>query len=314
MPERSPFTQLCQRLAQLRAEAHRADLHIHTCHSDGVFTPAEVVRRARQRGLGAIAITDHDTVAGYEPALVAVIAGEGIALEIITGVEITCEFAGRELHLLGYFFQPDDPVLAAALAELQEARRSRFAEMIDRLPAHVRPEAGGVAVAAPSRRSLAQLLLQQGKVRTIGEAFARFLRDGSPACVPKRRLDVAHAIALVRGAGGVTSWAHPPQDVTYERILELRELGLGAVEAIYPTFRSARTRQLREFAARAGLAVTGGSDCHGPAPASRGIGNWGISWKELAQLRQVISDQSSVISKSISNHLTGSFTAETSDQ
>src|ERR1700686_3140899 len=111
MPERSPFTQLCQRPAQLRAESNRADLHIHTCHSDGAFTPDEVVRRARQRGLGAIAITDHETPAAYFPAQAAAKVGDNVgdgpAIEVIAGVEISCEYRGQELHLLGYFFRPD---------------------------------------------------------------------------------------------------------------------------------------------------------------------------------------------------------------
>ena len=286
MPARSPFTQLCQSLAQLRAEADRADLHLHTLHSDGMFSAEEVVRRARQRGLGAIAITDHDTTAGYVPAHAAARTGDGPTLEVIPGVEITCEFRGRELHLLGYFFRPDEPALTAALAALQEHRRRRFAEMIARLPEGVRPEIRASVGGSPGRRALAVLLLQQGTVKTIREAFGRFLHDDGPACLPKLRLPVGEAIALVRNAGGATSWAHPPADTTLQQVLELRALGLSALEAVYPTFSAARSRQLREFARTGNLAVSGGSDCHGPAPASRVVGAWGITRTELAALRR----------------------------
>ncbi|MFL5339945.1 MAG: PHP domain-containing protein [Gemmataceae bacterium] len=277
MPSRSPFTQLCQQMAQLRAESRRADLHIHTHHSDGMFSPEEVVRRARQRGLGAIAITDHDTTAGCA-------AGRADGLEVIPGVEITCDYRGRELHLLGYFFRPDDLALTAALAELQAHRRQRFTEMIERLPANVRPDAANIAE-SPGRRSLAQMLVERGAVKTVGEAFSRYLHDGGPACVPKRRLPVAEAIALVRAAGGTTSWAHPPPDVSAEHVSALREMGLAALEAVYPTFTAARSRRMRELARVFGLAVTGGSDCHGPSLASRAIGTWGITSTELNMLR-----------------------------
>src|SRR5262249_32839732 len=129
MPAGQPFTRLCQQLSQLRAESQRADLHLHTTHSDGRFTPAEVVRRAKERGLGAIAITDHDTCSGIREAQEASRAFDSPP-EIITGVEITCDYRDGILHLLGYFFDPDDGALSAALAELRARRRERFAAML----------------------------------------------------------------------------------------------------------------------------------------------------------------------------------------
>src|SRR5262245_26971198 len=134
MPVGQPFTRLCQQLSQLRAEAQRADLHLHTTHSDGRFTPAEVVRRAKERGLGAIAITDHDTCSGL-PEANAAARGYDLPPEIITGVEITCDSRGGILHLLGYFLDPDQPDLSAALSTLRARRRDRFAAMLQRLPA-----------------------------------------------------------------------------------------------------------------------------------------------------------------------------------
>src|SRR5437660_637898 len=121
MPARQPFTLLCQQLARPRW-AGRADLHIHTTHSDGNYTPAQVVELARRCGLSAIAITDHDTSSGILAARQAV----GVsALEIIAGAEITAEFRGRELHLLAYFFRPDDGALQAALGALRVDRVGR---------------------------------------------------------------------------------------------------------------------------------------------------------------------------------------------
>jgi predicted metal-dependent phosphoesterase TrpH len=117
--------------------------------------------------------------------------------------------------------------------------------------------------------------------------FARFLSDGGRANVPKSRLPVAEGIALVRGAGGVAAWAHPSYDCTAATLAELASLGLGAVEAYYPTCRPARGRELRGWAATLGLAVTGGSDCHGPDRPSRTVGTCSVTTDELDTLRQM---------------------------
>jgi predicted metal-dependent phosphoesterase TrpH len=290
MPTGQPFTRICQQLAQLRAESPRADLHLHTCHSDGVWTPTEVVQRAAARGLGAIAITDHDTCSAL-PESRAAVRGLESAPEIIAGVEITCEFDGNELHLLGYFIDPDEAALDSALAGLREQRRLRFQHMVDLLSraglklddieVQSRIESG----CSLGRRDLAGMMVHAGHVPTVGQAFARYLRDGTPFAVPKRGVPVAEALALVRAAGGVGSWAHPPQDVELEQVIELRELGLGALEAVHPSYTSARSRRIRELAHAAGLRISGGSDCHGPTPVSRTLGSWGIRRDELESLR-----------------------------
>src|SRR5947207_13427542 len=128
MPARQPFTRLCQ-LAARPAATGRADLHLHTTHSDGEYTPAQIVDLARRSGLAAAALTDHDTVGGFAAGRAA--AGSG--LEVVAGVEISAEYEGRELHLLGYFFRPDDPALMVALAGLRRHRAERFRAMAGRL-------------------------------------------------------------------------------------------------------------------------------------------------------------------------------------
>jgi predicted metal-dependent phosphoesterase TrpH len=281
MPARQPFTHLCQQLARGRY-AGRADLHLHTTCSDGSYSPAELVDLARRGSLAAIAVTDHDTLAGVAPARLAA-AG---ALEVISGVEITTEHRGRELHLLGYFVDPDDGPLGAALAAVRRGRVERFGAMIERLRAcgvsvEEEPGAGGEA---PGRRHLAEMLVRQGKVGSVREAFARYLADGGRAAAPKKRLPAGEAIALVRQAGGVAAWAHPAYDGAQECLRELAALGLQAVEAEYPQAGQGRTAELRRWAAALGLAVTGGSDCHGPG--RRGVGARTISDAELATLRQ----------------------------
>ncbi len=287
MPARQPFTRLCQQLARPAASG-RADLHLHTTHSDGDYSPAEVVDLARRCGLAAIAVTDHDTTGGVATARD---AADG-RLEVIAGVEVTAEHEGREVHLLGYFVRTDDPALGTALAGLRDRRRERFRGMVERLRGRgvsLDEEALAVAAAvpAPGRRTLAAVLHATGRVGSVREAFDRWLADGRPADVPKARLPLAEAIRLVRGAGGVTSLAHPPAVLTLPQLAGLRDLGLQAVEADYPAHRAARAKELRQWAAALGLAVTGGSDCHGPGEPRRAVGACGVTAAELAALRQL---------------------------
>jgi hypothetical protein len=291
MPKRQPFTALCQAAARSR-HAGRADLHIHTTKSDGAYTPAQVIELARRSGLGAVAITDHDTLDGVVEAQAAALA---TGIEVVPGVEISAEYRGREFHLLGYFVRRDDAPLRAALHQLSKQREVRFWHMVERL------RAGGVAIDAEElracagsttlgRRHLAEFLVQKRCAGSVREAFARYLGDGKWAAVSKVRLPVEEAIHLVRGAGGVAAWAHPPYDCTRESLAELHSRGLRAVEVEYPTFRVGRVRQLRAWAAELGLAVTGGSDCHGPDHRGRALGARSVTASELEALR-IMSDK-----------------------
>jgi predicted metal-dependent phosphoesterase TrpH len=284
LPAGQPFTQLCQTLARPR-HFGRVDLHMHSTCSDGAYPPEAIVDLAQRSGLSAIAITDHDTLAAIAPARRA--AGE--AIEIVSGVEITAEFHGRELHLLGYFFDVNNAALRAALDHLQSERIGRFQEMIERLKAlGVSIDEEAVArlrdTTTLGRRHLAELIVKAKKATTIRDAFHRYLGDNGRATVPKTRLPVADAIALVGGAGGVASWAHPIHDCSKDSLRELYRLGLGAVEVEYPSFRAAKTKELRGWASELGLAITGGSDCHGPDEPARAIGTCSISHDELQRL------------------------------
>ncbi len=286
MPARQPFTALCQALARRRGPVH-ADLHLHTRHSDGNYTPAQLVDLACRSGLGAIALTDHDTVNGVAEAREAA----DTRLEVISAVEISAVWREREFHLLGYFVRSDDAALNCALDRLRAARLERFWEMVERLRACGVPveseelkRLAGAGVLG--RRHLAEWLVQARRAGSVREAFLRYLGDGGRVALPKVRLPVAEAAALVRGAGGVASWAHPSYDCTREALLELRGLGLGALEAEYPSHRPGRVRELRELAASLGLEITGGSDCHGPDEPRRAVGARGISEQELERLRR----------------------------
>jgi predicted metal-dependent phosphoesterase TrpH len=283
MPARQPFTHLCQQLAR-RPNAGRADLHLHTTYSDGQYRPDEVVDLARRSGLVAIAVTDHDTTGGVTPARQA--AGPG--LEVIAGVEITTEFRGRELHLLAFFVDLDNAPLETALREIRAGRAERFRAMIERLGecgVSLDEEGLDFTPEALGRRHLAELLVKQGKAGSVREAFSRWLADPRIAAQTRKRLPIAQAIDLVKGAGGVAALAHPAYDVHQEDLAELARLGMGAVEVEYPDVRRGRAQELRSWAASLGLAVSGGSDCHGPGP--RAIGARTISTEELERLRSL---------------------------
>lgn len=281
MPKRQPFTRLCQQLATHRADAP-VDLHTHTTCSDGFYSPEDLVDLARRSGLAALAVTDHDTI---DACAAARTAARGSSIEVVSGVEISAEFHERELHLLGYFFDESNAPLQTALRRLREHRWHRFGEIVARLrqrgirfDASAHPSPG----TTPGRLHVARLLVQNRHASNVRDAFQRFL-SGTNA-VPKVRLPVAEAIALLRNAGGVSSWAHPGNDCTKVNLLELRSLGLHAVEAAYPSVRPSRVREIRNLAQDLGLAVTGGSDCHGPG--KNAVGCQGITLAELEALRE----------------------------
>jgi predicted metal-dependent phosphoesterase TrpH len=263
----------------------RADLHVHTTASDGLYTPAQVADLARRAGLAAVAITDHDTMAGIVEAQQASLG----RVEIVSGIEVSCTWLGREVHLLGYFVDHDHAPLNLALNQLRNGRAQRFQEMTDRLrslgvaiPSENSNTNGDVSL---GRRHLAGQLVQSGAVDSIRDAFNRYLDDDKPAFVPKPLLNLDEAVQLVREAGGISSYAHPGNEIDAQRLAQLAEIGLGAVEVEYPTFKNSRKQQLRQWASDLNLAVTGGSDCHGPCESKRAVGSYTIESHEFIALK-----------------------------
>ncbi|VTS03774.1 PHP domain-containing protein [Tuwongella immobilis] len=291
------FTEICQQFSHLQRST-RADLHIHSTHSDGQFTPAEIIHHARSAGLFAIAITDHDSISAFAEAQTALATPTPLApgttrprLQLIPGVEITCRFRNREAHLLGYGFDPENPLLRSTLTEMRDQRRVRFQGMIDRL------RTLGLRFADPfvesllanphasfGRRHLAQHLVDTKQSPTIHLAFHRWLNDRGPAAIEKVQLPIDVGIRTVHAAGGVTSLAHPSEELAPDELAELKSMGLDALEAEYPWPGRGHRAAIREFARRWGFLVSGGSDCHGPQPLNRMIGRSGIIRVEFEQL------------------------------
>ena len=242
-----------------------ADLHLHTHFSDGTWTPEDLAAGARRLGLGALALTDHDTVEGCARAAAAC-ARQG--LEFVPGTELTAEHEGHEVHVLGYFVDTTHAELLRELEHFQHARQERIREMVARLNQRgvgVRPEAV-FALAncrSPGRPHVARALVQHGFCGSLDEAFERFLKKHRPAWVPKRKMAAARAIGLIHAAGGLAVMAHPGLNHDDRLIPGLVEVGLDGLECWHSKHSAAQAAHYLELARRHGLLVTGGSDCHG---------------------------------------------------
>lgn len=252
--------------------APRIDLHTHSTASDGTLSPAELVRAAAESGLDVVAITDHDTTAGWAPALAALPAG----LSLVRGAELSCRWYGEEpalpLHLLAYLFDPDAPELVAELARVRAAREERGERIVALLRAdgidvswpEILTGAGGGTVGRPH---IAQALIRAGLVATTTEAFGPDWL-GERYRLPKEDIDVFRAVRLVRAAGGVPVFAHPRATrrgriVPDELIADLAAIGLAGLEADHEDHSPAERAHVRALAGELGLLVTGSSDFHG---------------------------------------------------
>ncbi|MFG1776328.1 PHP domain-containing protein [Micromonospora sp. NPDC049048] len=252
--------------------APRIDLHTHSTASDGTLSPAELVRAAAESGLDVVAITDHDTTAGWAPALEALPAG----LTLVRGAELSCRWYGEEpalpLHLLAYLFDPDAPELVAELARVRAAREERGERIVALLRADgidvSWPEIlTGAAGGTVGRPHIAQALIRAGLVATTTEAFGPDWL-GERYRLPKEDIDVFRAVRLVRAAGGVPVFAHPRATrrgriVPDEMIAELAAAGLAGLEADHEDHSPAERAHVRALADEFGLLVTGSSDFHG---------------------------------------------------
>ena len=238
-----------------------ADLHVHTRFSDGEHSPREVVEMAAREGLGAISVTDHDTLAGVEEAIE---AGKGLGVEVVPGVEITFYHGQAEMHMLGYFVDlSTDPLTERFRAR----RRERFVEMMEKLrrvgvelPVEELVRASGNS---PGRAHLARALVEDGHARTVERAFQKYLSQGRPGYAEKIKLSPEEAVELVGEMKGVAALAHPGLTPHDEVIPRLRELGMAASEVRYARHSPHNVAHYSSIARKHGLVETGGSDFHG---------------------------------------------------
>jgi len=253
------------------------DLHLHTTASDGMYSPAEIVAAACARGLGVIAITDHDTLAGVEPAIA---AAAGTPLCVMPGVELNALYESHSVHLLGYGFDPGDPRLAARLSGMRCSREQRARLMVGML-ADLGARISWDRVQALSqgtiaRPHIARALVEAGHAHDVADAFARFIGDGCPAYLPSGRMSVSEALGVVRDAGGDVALAHakllhPGLDL--KALLEvLCAAGLTGLEVYHSEHDEEATAELRRVARERGLWWCGGSDFHGATKPQARLG------------------------------------------
>lgn len=269
-----------------------ADLHLHSLHSDGEWSPTRLVREARSAGVRAVALTDHDTVTGLGEALE---AGRAMGVEVLTGVEVSA-WRDVDWHVLGYGFEAGDPTLGALFGRAREARLSRAARMVELLAELGRPvsleavlrEAGAGVVGRPH---VARALYKAGQVGSVREAFDLYLGDGKPACVPKLRVSPEEAIELIHRAGGVAVAAHPGCYGGPDALEPLRAAGLDGVEVDHNLHDADMTRRLADYAAQHGLVRTGGSDFHGPRAGIAAVGSVRIPYERVVELRERIAQR-----------------------
>ena len=247
------------------------DLHTHSVYSDGTFTPTELIRAARDRGLDVIALTDHDTMNGLDEAADA--AAE-MDVELVPGIELSTVYEGKGVHILCYYPDPDNAALRGELDRLRDERSRRGERMVEKLQElgypvafeRVRQIAQGGNVVRPH---VAQALVEAGVVPTIKDAFTEeFIGAGGRAYVEKDALHPLAAIELIHRAGGVSVLAHPGTSrevspVSDSLIAELSAAGLDGIEAAHPDHPPELEAQYIALAERLGLCWTGSSDCHG---------------------------------------------------
>lgn len=258
------------------------DLHTHSTASDGSYLPAEVVRLAKEAGLKAMALTDHDTTDGLDEALA---AGAELGVEVIPGVEISTRHVGDSMHILGYFLDfHSGGKLEERLAVLKQARKDRNPKIIAKLNAlgipitmeQVERASGGGQVGRPH---IARVLLERGYVRTMQQAFDIYLKNGGKAYVAKFRFPPPEALEMIREAGGVPVLAHPftlglgSPGALRDLLRDLQALGLAGIEVFYAEHSPEQEALYFKLAQELGLLVTGGSDFHGDNKPEVTLGN-----------------------------------------
>ncbi len=262
----------------------RVDLHAHSTASDGALAPTAVVEAAARAGLAALALTDHDTVAGVAEAQE---VGARLGIRIVPGIELSVMDGDKELHLLGLHLARLD-FLEQALTSVRDTRVSRAAAIVEKLNAlgvpvtfeAVLEQAAGGAVGRPH---VARAIIAGGWVRDQREAFDKYLGMGRPANVEKERVTVEDGIRLIHDAGGLAIIAHPGQDGRRERVEPLVSLGLDGLEVKHPSHSAEDQKRIGALTNFFGMVPSGGSDWHGALTGPRLLGMMNVPGEWLAR-------------------------------
>ena len=242
------------------------DLHVHSNKSDGTLAPSDLVTLALSKGLAASALTDNDTTEGIDEALAAASAAraDGAELEVIPGIEFSTEYEGKDIHIVGVDIT-------------YEKLRAEYPDSV------------------LTRAHYAKYMLEHGAVKSMSEAFDRYIGDRAPCFLPREKVTPSQAVSLILESGGIPILAHPilyhMSDARLDKLVAtLKEVGLVGIEAIYSTYNSAEERQIRKLAAKYDLCISGGSDFHGGTKPGLEMGNgYGklfVPYEVLEKLRE----------------------------
>ena len=258
------------------------DLHVHSTKSDGTLTPTELVQYAIEKGLSAFALTDHDTTDGIDEALTAAAehneaikngTKQGLPLEVIPGIEFSTEYMGKDIHILGLYIDYNSPAFKEKIQEFVDSRILRNQKMCASLASD------GIDItyeklleenpdAVITRSHYAKYLLNHGYTTSMKEAFERYIGDHCKHFIPREKITPMQAVGLINEVGGLAFLAHPTLYHMSDRVLEglikeLKDSGLAGIEAVYSTYTQGEEAQMRKFASKYDLLISGGSDFHG---------------------------------------------------
>ena len=268
----------------------RLDLHVHSTASDGAWSPESVVRGAAEGRLDVLALTDHDTIAGY-PAAEQI--GRELDVQVVPGIEVSSTYQGRDVHILGYFVDPDAAPLRRHASRAMNRREERMREMLVRLADQgitiayaAVEEAAGPDHVVIGRPHLAKALVTAGHASSVPDAFNKLIGDEHPAFVPTHLLTPTEAVEMLAASGGVSIWAHPPGDLVDALLPDLMKAGLRGLEVYRPRHRQAEILRYESICRSSGLLRGGGSDWHTP-DAGRALGDFFVTGEEVGELLAV---------------------------
>ncbi len=265
----------------------RLDLHVHSTASDGAWSPEAVVRGAAEGGLDVIALADHDTVAGFRAAEA---AGRTLDVQVIAALEVSSTHEGRDVHVLGYFVDPEAPSVVRHSELAVRRRDQRMREMLERLaaqgiqvPFEAVEAAAGAGRVVIGRPHLAKALVAAGYASNVPHAFDTLIGDGHPAFVPTHLLTPVDAVGVIRDGGGIPIWAHPPGDLVEPLLPALVGAGLRGLEVYRPKNHRTDVLRYEEICRTRGLLLSGGSDWHSP-DSGAALGDFFVSGGEVEGL------------------------------
>lgn len=293
-PHPSPPRILKKGAKPIQNRRESVELHCHTNFSDGEKSFEEILEMAVQRQLKALSITDHDNIDAY-------LFGKELAyregIELIPGLELSAVHDGRDIHLLGYFFDPNHLGLHLELKEQHRQRRERVRAILKRLSLlgieitfeRVASFSKGGVLGRPH---IAKALMAEEYVNSFGEAFQKYLGEGGEAYVEKKGISVEQGIRLIRRAGGIAVLAHPERTGVDDLLHLLPEWGLGGIELVTGSQKGAVARRIKEYASQHHLVCTGGSDYHGDRSLN-GLGTLPVFYETVEQLKNKLELQKS---------------------